>query len=122
MTVGDRPRSARFFSGSGFVWCGVSSEECSATVLVAYRYKVPMLQMADVAAPPLPRSAERWAASDAFFRGDGDWGTPTKLPIRVAFKKCDCRLECAHRFHPRPQRQNSSGFYPDVKVDPAMLY
>jgi prolipoprotein diacylglyceryltransferase len=55
------------FSGSGFVWYGGLIGGMLGCCLVARRYKVPILQMADVAAPAAA-IGQALAASDASFQ------------------------------------------------------
>ena len=109
------------FSGSGFIWYGDLIGGMLGGCLVAHRYKVPSLQMADMAAPAAA-IGQALGRVGCFLSGDGDWGTPTKLPVGVAFRNAIVGWN-AHTVLSLDRNGNLvSGFYPGVTVHPAMLY
>ena len=109
------------FSGSGFVWYGGASEAMLGCCLAARRYKVPILQMADVVAPAAA-IGQALGRVGGFLSGDGDWGIPTKLSVGVAFRNAIVGWNAQTVLTLDRTRNLVSSFYPGVRVHPAMLY
>ena len=72
------------FSRTGFAWFGGFLAGVIAMVLMAKRYRVPILRLMDSAAPA---AALGYAVGriGCLTSGDGDYGTPTNLPWGVSF-------------------------------------
>jgi len=72
------------FSRTGFAWFGGFLGGVIAMVLLAKRYRVPILRLMDSAAPA---AALGYAVGriGCLTSGDGDYGTPTKLPWGMSF-------------------------------------
>jgi prolipoprotein diacylglyceryltransferase len=88
--------------------------------LVARRYRVSILRMADVAAPAAA-IGQALGRVGCFLSGDGDWGIPTKLPVGVAFKNAIVGWNEQTVLTVDRTGKLVSGFYPGVRVHPAML-
>ena len=109
------------FSGAGFVWYGGLIGGIIATWLVARRYGLAFLTVADMCAPAL-------ALGQAFGRmgcqlsGDGDWGLPSKLPWAMAYPKAIVGWNADTVLRLNAHDQLVSGFYPGVRVHPTPIY
>jgi phosphatidylglycerol---prolipoprotein diacylglyceryl transferase len=112
--------TSMIFSDSEFVWYGGLIGGMLGCCLVAHRYKVPLLQMADVAA-----SRRDWTSARPrwmLLSGNGDWETLTKLPVGVAFKNAIVGWNAQTVLTLDRNGNLVSGFYPGVRVHSAMLY
>lgn len=72
------------FSRTGFAWFGGFLGGVIAILLLAKRYRVPILRLMDSAAPA---AALGYAVGriGCLTSGDGDYGTPTRLPWGMSF-------------------------------------
>jgi phosphatidylglycerol:prolipoprotein diacylglycerol transferase len=95
-----------FLAGrSGLVWYGGLLGGIAATAIPIRRFRVPWLAAADTAAPALALGLAIGRIG-CHLAGDGDWGTPTRLPWGVAYTQ-------AFAGWPHPE---------GVRVHPAALY
>lgn len=113
--------ASMIFSGSGFVWYGGLIGGVLGCCLVARYYKIPILEMTDIAAPAAA-IGQALGRIGCFLSGDGDWGIPTTLPVGVAFKNAIVGWNARTVLTLNRTGNLVSGFYPGVKVHPAMLY
>jgi phosphatidylglycerol:prolipoprotein diacylglycerol transferase len=113
--------ASMIFSGSGFVWYGGLIGGMLGSYLVARYYKVPALEMADIAAPAAA-IGQALGRVGCFLSGDGDWGIPTRLPVGVAFTHAIVGWNAQTVLTVDRAGNLVSGFYPGVRVHPAMLY
>jgi phosphatidylglycerol---prolipoprotein diacylglyceryl transferase len=109
------------FSGSGFVWYGGLIGGVLGCCLVARYHKMPILEMTDIAAPAAA-IGQALGRVGCFLSGDGDWGILTNLPVGVAFKNAIVGWDARTVLTLDRTGNLVSGFYPGVKVRPAMLY
>lgn len=113
--------AAMVFSGAGFVWYGGLIGGVIATWLVARRYAISFLTVADMCAPSLA-IAQAFGRMGCQLSGDGDWGLPSKLPWAMAYPKAivGWNLDTVLRLNAHDQLV--SGFYPGVRVHPTPIY
>ena len=76
--------SAHSFGSSGFTWYGGLIAGTAAVVVMARRYRLPLAQLAGVAAAPLS-VAYGIGRIGCFLAGDGSYGQPSDLPWATAF-------------------------------------
>lgn len=109
------------FSGAGFVWYGGLIGGILSTWLVARRYRVPFLTVADMCSAPL-------ALGMAFGRmgcqlsGDGDWGLPSRLPWAMAYPRAIVGWGADTVLKLDGHGNLVSGFFPGVRVHPTPIY
>lgn len=72
------------FGSSGFTWYGGLIAGTLTVIVMALRYKLPLSQLAGVAAAPLAL-AYGIGRIGCFLSGDGSYGQPSDLPWAVAF-------------------------------------
>jgi phosphatidylglycerol:prolipoprotein diacylglycerol transferase len=72
------------FGSSGFTWYGGLIAGVAAVVVMARRYRLPLVQLAGVAAAPLS-VAYGIGRIGCFLAGDGSYGQPSDLPWATAF-------------------------------------
>lgn len=87
------------FSRFGFAWFGGFLGGFVALILLARRYRMPILQMLDVASPA---AAAGYGVGriGCFLSGDGDYGIPTALPWGMSFP--NGIVPTTARVHPTP--------------------
>ena len=73
----------RLFSPQGLAWYGGLLGGVVALCLVAWRYKVPLLTIFDLA--PAAALGYAFGRLGCLFAGDGDYGVPTSLPWGMSF-------------------------------------
>ncbi len=110
-----------FFSGAGFVWYGGLVAGILATLLVARRYKVPILTALDMCAPALILG-QAFGRMGCQLSGDGDWGLPSTLPWAMAYPHAIVGWNAQSVLKLDDQNQLVSGFFPGVRVHPAPVY
>jgi phosphatidylglycerol:prolipoprotein diacylglycerol transferase len=76
--------SAHSFGGSGFTWYGGLIAGAATVMVMARRYRLPLAQLAGVAAAPLS-VAYGIGRIGCFLAGDGSYGQPSDLPWATAF-------------------------------------
>jgi phosphatidylglycerol:prolipoprotein diacylglycerol transferase len=110
-----------FFSGAGFIWYGGLVAGILATLLVARRYKVPILTALDMCAPALILG-QAFGRMGCQLSGDGDWGLPSTLPWAMAYPHAIVGWNAQSVLKLDDQNQLVSGFFPGVRVHPAPVY
>jgi phosphatidylglycerol:prolipoprotein diacylglycerol transferase len=110
-----------FFSGAGFIWYGGLVAGILATLLVARRYKVPILRALDMCAPALILG-QAFGRMGCQLSGDGDWGLPSTLPWAMAYPHAIVGWNAQSVLKLDDQNQLVSGFFPGVRVHPAPVY
>ena len=109
------------FSGAGFVWYGGLVAGILSTLLVARRYKVPILTALDMCAPAL-MLGQAFGRMGCQLSGDGDWGLPSTLPWAMAYPRAIVGWNAQTVLKLDAQDQLVSGFFPGVRVHPAPVY
>jgi len=112
---------AIILSGSGFVWYGGLGGGLLASYIMARRYKIPWLTMADVCAPALAMG-QAIGRIGCQLAGDGDWGMPSKLPWAMAYPNAIVGWNAQTVLTLDGRGNLVSGFYPGVRVHPAPIY
>jgi prolipoprotein diacylglyceryl transferase len=88
-----------FFSRYGFAWFGGFLGGFGAMLVLAKRYKLPLLEFLDACSPA---AAFGYAIGriGCFLSGDGDYGKPTSLPWGMSFP--NGVMPTTERVHPAP--------------------
>src|SRR5204863_1929415 len=87
------------FSRTGFAWFGGFIAGLGALIVLAWRYRIPMLQFLDACSPA---AALGYAIGriGCLISGDGDYGIPTSLPWGMSFP--NGLVPTTQRVHPTP--------------------
>ena len=102
----------QLFSTMGFAFVGAIIGGFIALVLLARRFRMPMLLMLD-AASPAAAMGYGIGRIGCLISGDGDYGKPTTLPWGMAFP---------HGIVPTTQSCVEWGAAPDCRVHPTPIY
>lgn len=89
----------QLFSTMGFTFTGAAIAGGIALVLVARHYRIPMLQMLDLASPAAA-IGYGFGRIGCLISGDGDYGVPTSLPWGMSFP--NGLVPTTQRVHPTP--------------------
>lgn len=87
------------FSTMGFAWFGALIGGFTALVLLAWRYRIKILLMLDVASPAAALGYGIGRIG-CLISGDGDYGIPTSLPWGMSFP--NGLVPTTQRVHPTP--------------------
>ncbi len=102
----------QLFSTMGFAFVGAIIGGFIALVILAKRFRIPMLLMLDVASPAAAMGYGIGRIG-CLISGDGDYGMPTKLPWGMAFP---------NGIVPTTQSCVEWGAAPDCRVHPTPIY
>jgi len=109
------------FSGAGFVWYGGLIAGIITTWIVARRYGVAFLTVADMCAPALVLG-QAFGRMGCQLSGDGDWGLPSTLPWAMAYPKAIVGWNAQTVLKLDSHNNLVSGFFPGVRVHPTPVY
>ncbi len=99
--------SAHDFGASGFTWYGGLLGGALGVVLVARRHRIPVAEMAGMAAIPLA-VAYGIGRLGCLLAGDGTYGVPTELPWAMSFPEGTVPTD--ERVHPAPLYEALAAF------------
>jgi phosphatidylglycerol:prolipoprotein diacylglycerol transferase len=109
------------FSGAGFVWYGGLIGGIVSSWLVARRYRVPFLTVADMCAAPLMLGMA-FGRMGCQLSGDGDWGLPSTLPWAMAYPRAIVGWGPDTVLKLDDHGNLVAGFFPGVRVHPTPIY
>src|SRR5215469_13218986 len=109
------------FSGAGFVWYGGLFGGIVSTWLVARRYRVSFLTVADMCAAPLVLGMA-FGRMGCQLSGDGDWGLPSRLPWAMAYPRAIVGWGPESVLKLDSHGNLVPGFFPGVRVHPTPIY
>jgi phosphatidylglycerol:prolipoprotein diacylglycerol transferase len=89
----------QLFSTMGFTFTGAAIAGAIALILIARHYRIPILQMLDIASPAAALGYG-FGRIGCLISGDGDYGTPTSLPWGMSFP--NGIVPTTERVHPTP--------------------
>lgn len=89
----------QLFSTMGFTFTGAALGGAIALILIARHYKMPILQMLDVASPAAA-IGYGFGRIGCLISGDGDYGIPTTLPWGMSFP--NGIVPTTQKVHPTP--------------------
>jgi len=109
------------FSSTGFVFYGGFIGGSLASIVFAHRFRIRWLTLADMCAPALAL-AHAIGRQGCQLSGDGDWGTPSKLPWAMAYPRAIVGWNAQTVMAVDRHCNLISGFYPGVRVHPTPIY
>lgn len=109
------------FSSAGFVFYGGFIGGFLASIVFAHRFRFRWLTLADMCAPAVAL-AHAIGRQGCQLSGDGDWGTPSKLPWAMAYPKAIVGWNAETVLALDRHGNLISGFYPGVRVHPTPIY
>jgi phosphatidylglycerol:prolipoprotein diacylglycerol transferase len=89
----------QLFSTMGFTFTGAALAGAIALILIARHYRMPILQMLDIASPAAA-IGYGFGRIGCLISGDGDYGVPTSLPWGMSFP--NGLVPTTERVHPTP--------------------
>src|SRR3984957_15672033 len=89
----------QLFSTMGFTFTGAALAGAIALILIARHYKIPILQMLDIASPAAA-IGYGFGRIGCLISGDGDYGIPTTLPWGMSFP--NGIVPTTEKVHPTP--------------------
>src|SRR4029077_1035911 len=89
----------QLFSTMGFTFTGAALAGAIALILIARHYRIPILQMLDIASPAAA-IGYGFGRIGCLISGDGDYGVPTSLPWGMSFP--NGIVPTTERVHPTP--------------------
>src|ERR1017187_2104503 len=89
----------QLFSTMGFTFTGAALAGAIALILIARHYRIPILQMLDIASPAAA-IGYGFGRIGCLISGDGDYGVPTSLPWGMSFP--NGLVPTTERVHPTP--------------------
>src|ERR1039457_1607894 len=89
----------QLFSTMGFTFTGAALAGAIAAILIARDYRIPILQMLDIASPAAA-IGYGFGRIGCLISGDGDYGVPTSLPWGMSFP--NGLVPTTERVHPTP--------------------
>src|SRR5579864_1916964 len=89
----------QLFSTMGFTFTGAALAGAIALILIARHYRIPLLQMLDVASPAAA-IGYGFGRIGCLISGDGDYGVPTSLPWGMSFP--NGIVPTTEKVHPTP--------------------
>ena len=89
----------QLFSTMGFTFTGAALAGAIALILIPRHYRIPILQMLDIASPAAA-IGYGFGRIGCLISGDGDYGVPTSLPWGMSFP--NGLVPTTERVHPTP--------------------
>lgn len=108
-------------SGAGFVYYGGFIAGTATIYVLARRFKMPFLRLADMAAPALVLG-HAIGRVGCQLAGDGDWGMVSTLPWAMAYPRAIVGWNSQTVLGLDSHGELVSAFHPSVRVHPAPLY